>query len=225
MKKTRILWGIILLLVASLLILDAVGVSFGLPEDLPVWRIILSFFLLYFTVRQLIKGRIFTIFFPLTFIVMLFEKEIALAIGIKSGNLASFWVFLLIAFLLTISSLLLFPNFRKRRGGILSVNSNRTVYLDCNKKVKRKIENNMGSYEVFFSNSNFYDGTGYIHIENNMGRIVIHIPSDWQVISRIENNMGYISVPPSGNYENGKRLELTGQTNMGSIEVEYVQPY
>ena len=114
MKKTRIFWGISLLLVAALLILDVLGVSLGLPENLPVWRIILAAIFFCAAIDEVIKGRIHGIFFPLTFIVILFEKELAALMGIESSDIASFWVFMLIALLLTIGFSLVCPNFHRK---------------------------------------------------------------------------------------------------------------
>ena len=224
MKRTRILWGVALLTAAILLLLNVFGVTLGLPSDIPLWRILLALLCATWAIHELLHLRIPGIFFPLIFIVMLFEKELARWLRIPGGDLASVWVFLLIAFLLTVGSAVLLPKrlwlrllskkHKKKHGG---PSVTRTV--DCAEPFSERIENNMGSCQVRFSNVEQYLGNGTLYISNNMGQVVLHVPKDWCVLSSIENHMGAVQIPKGR--DSGMPLTLTGENNMGSIRVVY----
>ena len=218
MKKERFFWGIILLAVALLLILNSLGVTLGLPESIPIWRIILGTLFLSFAIHSIAKRRIFPTVFAFTFTVMLFETEIAMLCGRDSGDLASFWVFILIALLLSIGLKLLLPGKRH----IKPLAGAQTRYIDCNTQINESINNQMSSCEVFFTNTEGYNGNGHINIDNNMGSLVIHAPNDWYVISDMENHMGSINIP-NNNVDSCKRLDLHGKNNMGAVAIKYVK--
>ncbi|MBQ9783216.1 MAG: hypothetical protein IJW44_01710 [Clostridia bacterium] len=224
MKRTRILWGVALLAAAILLLLNAFGVTLGLPTDIPLWRILLALLCATWLVNELLHLRIPGIFFPLIFIIMLFEKEIAHGLGIADGDLASAWVFLLIALLLTVGSAILLPKrlwvrlFTKKHKKN-HIGHNQIRYVDCTEPFSERIENNMGSCEVYFSNADQYGGNGSLRVENNMGQVVLHVPKGWCVISSIENNMGSVQIPHGR--DSGMPLTVTGENNMGCVRVVY----
>ncbi|MBE6574502.1 MAG: hypothetical protein E7652_08965 [Ruminococcaceae bacterium] len=218
MKKGRIFWGVVLVVIALLLILNAFEVTLGIPEDIPVWRITAGILLVALAVHSAIKRRIFPTVFPLMFTVMLFEKEIALLCNIESGNIASFWTFLLIAFLLSLGLTLLIPKKIKLKAPM----GKQTRYIDCHGTINEMISNNMSACEVFFSNTESYNGNGHIFIDNNMGSLILNVPKDWYVTNDITNAMGSIKIPENdtGSF---KRLDLSGENNMGSIIIKYVK--
>lgn len=227
MKRSRILWGLGFVAVSLLLILNAVGVTLGLPDGIPIWKIVLSVIFVVCVVNSLIKLKIPEIFFPLTFIVMLFEKEIAGLLGIQDGDIASVWGFLLVALLLTIGSALLLPRrlFRKRAKVNIKVNNtrhgNNIYYVDCANPVNEHIENNLGACDVFFANPELYDGNGVVSIENNLGSVTVHVPIEWNVISKMENNLGSVEIPKSETVEGAKSIRLVGDNNLGKVSVVF----
>lgn len=227
MKRTRILWGIGLVAVALLLILNAVGVTLGLPADIPIWKIVLAVGFAVCVVNSIIRLKIPEIFIPLTFIAMLFEEEIAELFGVADGDIASVWEFLLVALLLTVGSALLLPKrlFRKKAGVKVNVNHHHAgkniYYIDCGNPVSEHIENNLGTCDVFFANPELYDGNGSVCIENNLGSVTVHVPVEWNVISKMENNLGSTEIPQSESLEGAKSIRLIGENNLGKISVVY----
>ena len=116
MKKrisgSALYWGVAFIAVALLLIFNAVGVKAGFLDigGLPVLRIVLGVLLLSCVVWSLCKGKVAQIFFPLAFIALLFEKEIARLFGAQDENLYSVWLVLGVAALLTAGVALLLPS-------------------------------------------------------------------------------------------------------------------
>ena len=224
MKRTRILWGLGLVAIAVLIILDIFGVTMGLPASLPLWKLTLGILLVMWIIHILINFYLRCIFIPLTLGVILFEREIALAIGKPDGTLAPLWVFLLIGALLTVGAVLLIPKrsrLRSRRcaeRNCVREKGRRTCYIDCSTPIAETVENHLGLCEIFFSNTEQYDGTGTLTVENHLGRMVIYLPRDWQIVdSDLKNYMGSVDIPAQGS---GKCLRLQGEVHLGSLEVQ-----
>ena len=223
MKKKGIFWGVALIFAAILMIINSFGTELGFLDKIPVIKIILGVLFLCWVVNELYKKQLPHIFFPLAFLIMLFEREIADLCGIASGELISNWLLLLCALLFTIGTSMIFPKSYEgncgRKSHKIMVRSTR--YIDCSNFTCQEVENNMGSVEVFFENTEHYQGEGTLNLDNNMGSTVIHIPSGWRVVANIDNNMGSIKIAPSQN-SSGKVIHLTGDNNMGSVIVDFV---
>ena len=223
MKKKSIFWGIALICAAILIIVDAVGTGVGFLDSIPVVKIILGVLCVCWIGNELYKRQLPHIFFPLAFIFMLFEKEIAGLFQIESGEIISNWLLLLCALLLTIGTSIICSQSSRTGYGSKGhkIMGKSTQYIDCSDFTRQNVENNMGATDVYFENTDNYQGGGTLNLENNMGSVLIHIPSGWRVIASIENNMGSIKMPSTGNPA-GKVINLVGENNMGSITVEFV---
>ena len=233
--KKNLLWGLAFIAAAILLILNIAGINFGLPENLPIWKIIISVAFLAWIIEQLTKKNFALVFFPLAFIVMIYEAEIAHFAGIESGDLASTWTILLIALLLTIGMGLLTKEFSftiqtngekrvytgkeaKKKYKELR-ESNSVYYIDCSEEIDKTIELSIGKAEVFFTNADLYSGNGKIEIENNLGNMIFHIPENWYIDCNIDNSLGSVKFcNPQSINENTKRISITGSNNLGKVE-------
>ena len=238
--KKNIFWGIIFILSAILLILNALGIRFGLPENISVWKIVLCIGLVMWIIDQCVKKHFANIFFPLIFIVMLFEKEFATLLKIESGDIASTWVFLLIGLLLTAGFSLITKEagftFTYTVGDEKHVYTGKEAkekyrefkeqksvyYIDCSEPINKEISVNLGRADIYFSNVDLYDGNGKLKIENNMGKITVHLPNSWTPDCNIDNSLGSVKIPkPTEVGENLKRIKIIGDNNLGKIEVVY----
>ena len=56
--KKNIFWGLLFIAVAVILILNALNVNLGIPEDIPVWKIIVSAVLLIAGIKEVTKRNI-----------------------------------------------------------------------------------------------------------------------------------------------------------------------
>jgi len=236
-SKKNLLWGIFFIAMAILLILNALGFTLGLPKDLPAWKIIISVALILVAIDQLSKKKFHLIYFPLIFIVMIFEGEFANLLKIEGGDIASWWVFILIAMLLSIGTGLLtksavFTFTVKIKDGEEQVytgrearekyreikNSTSTLYLDCGEPINKKIDIDIGKADVFFTNSDLYDGNGVIDVECNLATVVFHIPDSWIIDCEIENSLASVAMTaPITAVENAKHIKITGENNLGKI--------
>ena len=232
----NVTWGILFILSAIILALNALGVNFGLPESISVWKIILAIALIIFIIDQIVRKNFTVLFFPLIFIIMIFEKEIAIYLLNKpNGEIASTWTFLLIAILLTAGFSLVFSkfSFTYKKGGKEYVftgkeakkkfkevtQENSVYYIDCSTRVDKDIEVNMGKAEIYFTNTKLYDGQGVINLDNNLGKVIFYIPENWAVDCEIDNSLAHVkSFKPKEYVANQKHITIKGENNLGNVE-------
>lgn len=228
MKTTNFFWGIGLLLLAVVLILNALGIPAPLSEvagGITLLQVALGLFLICFAFARLVKGHLAEIFFPLSLVFMLFEKNIATLAGREDPNIINNWLLLGCVVLISIGLSLLFPKRDKdshfhvlyndsqgKRGG------SSTRYIDCADFKQSHVENNLGSYTVHFENTEAYRGGGILHIENNLGAVTVHVPSSWRVDVQIDNSLGSVAMPKPQNTD-GPLLVIMGENNLGKISI------
>lgn len=225
MKTTRIFWGIILIAAAVLIIIDTLGLLPPISSvvgEISLFRVGLALLVLYFIVSRFVKGKIAQIFIPLALLFMLFEKNIAFLLNWESENIISNYILLLCAVIIQIGFHLIFGNFK------FGMKKNRhfgdsVMYIDSSDlSFCKSIENNFGTYNIYFENVNQYSGDGILRVENNLGTINIYVPACWKIEMDIENNLG--STKQTGVAAvDGLRLRIIGENNLGSIHVNVVQ--
>lgn len=224
--KTRIFWGIVMILLAAGLILGALGIGFGLPADISVGQIVLGLICLSWAVRLCASLRFTELPLPLVAFAMIFESEIAIAMNIESGDLAPWWLFVTVAILLTWGLRLLFPRGRgwkkyvKSRVRKSALSGPGVRYFDCAEPFEVFVENNLGSCAVYFTNAELYTGGSTLNVENNLGTIVVHVPSDWCVSTSIDNSLGSVKVDADLEGTGSKILYIAGENNLGSIVIK-----
>ena len=235
MKSKKIFWGILLIALAGLLLLDAFGVWEPLAEKIgkiSIWAMICGAVLLLYIIRSLMHWKISRIFVPCALLFMLFEENIAVVCGLSKMNIINNWILLLVAVLLTVGFAMIFPAKKVKKMGCCRSISTETVgnyaenslgraavYIDSETFSPSHVENNLGASYVYFKNPEAYTGNGVLYIENNLGSLVLHIPSAWCAKISVENHFGSLQAPTK---ENGLLLHIKGENNLGSIRIVYI---
>ena len=226
MKKSRngLFFGIILVCAAVALILDGLGISIS-GAQISAWSIVGGVLCLAWLVIEIVELKFSHIFFPLAFIFLLFEGQIAAWLGHSDPNLISNWIVLLAALLLTIGVGALGGNFKKRKkiksgenGNVVVINTNEkknfsqasVIYVDAADLGKYEVENNCGSIHVYIENADRY---------NNCGSMVVHVPKAWRVVSSVDNSLGSVKIPSHETAEGAPVLKITGENNLGSLAI------
>lgn len=235
----RIFWGITFIIFAILLVLQAVGVTVNIFNVIPLWKLFLCVVVIYWIIEQLIKRNFSLVFFSIAIIAIVFEEELALLLKIEGGDIAPWWGFLLVAFLLSTGLSLLTKRtniIKIGRGENNSTNgtfkskntiTSSVVYIDCasenNQPLNEHIENDLGAFSVYFVNTEAYKGGGVLNVDNDLGSITIYIPKDWVVTNKIDNTLGHVEIPKPMTNEKQKNLLLTGDNDLGKITVQYIE--
>ena len=228
----KIFWGLGFVLIAVVLILDALGVLAGIISPLGEVSIIAmigGLLLLACVFERIIKGKICEIFIPLSLIFIIFEKNIAHVLGFESNDIINNWLLFGCACLMQLGFTILFSGIRRgkrrNRGDRVFENSgslgSSVKYINCDGFKYEEIENNLGSYTVYFDNVDKYEGGGVLKIDNNLGSMTINVPSGWHIKMDVENTLGGTSIPSENNYD-GPILTIKGYNNLGSVSVKYV---
>ena len=225
-KTGKIFWGILLIAAAVLMIIDALGILApisGVLGEISLFRVVIGLVLLYYIISRLVKGKIGSIFIPLSFIFMLFEKNIAFACKLDNENIISNWLLFFCACIISIGVSMVLGNFK------IVVNNHgkfgkSVTYIDGSDFTYNKtVENNLGSYNVIFENPDQYQGQGTLCVENNLGSMNINVPASWKTEVNIENNLGHTTQSGSGDPD-GPQLTIVGENNLGHIAINIVNP-
>lgn len=228
MKK--LFWGIILILAAALIILSCAGINLGFIGILPITDILLSAVLLAIGVNAICEKNYWLTPYPLALIFFLFEKEIAIYCGKADTNIISNWLVLLCAVIFSVGISLIFSGFGHRKHRVFNFKLNdkghgaplgaETKYIDAGALDNFWYKVNMGSGELFFTNTENYKGGGTLNVECNMGNLEINVPSGWHLLTDIETSLGNTEIPGIGTPD-GPQITVKGRNHMGNLEIHF----
>ena len=221
-------WGAILILSAIVLILEGLGISLGKGMDW--WRIILGVVLVACLIYVILFRHFADIFIPLALLFLVFEYPLALLIKKEDGKIIPWWFVIIAAVLLTVGFYVIskpthFLFFSKKTekkdsgSGSDSIGS-KLLYLEADKLDGTAVRDHLGFVELYINNKKKYTSGAVVTFSDNMGKILIHIPDEWDVITQANDNLGKIDVPPhTGTGE--KNITLAIHDNLGSITVVF----
>ena len=225
----RILWGTLLLAGAILIILSSLNVELGFIGLLSVSDLILGAIIIAIGACFAYDRMWSALPFVAAVLFFIFESEIAESIGKESGNILNNWVVIVCAVLASIGiSFITSPvkekKFKKKEeyGKYTSSTrfANDVKYFDCANFNNYYYKLSMSNGEISFENTDKYSGNGNLTVNCKMSNLVINVPSNWCVESKIVNKLGEVTIPMSAN-PSGPRLILDGETNMSTVEVRY----
>ena len=93
-----------------------------------------------------------------------------------------------------------------------------TLYFDASDLSGAVVRENLGDVEVFITNREAYDGSGIITVTENLGRVTLHIPAEWNVVTQSSENLGNVNIPQR-DVEGDKAVTLVITQNLGNIRV------
>ena len=236
MKTEKIFWGLGFILLAVALILNALGVMAPFTSaigEISFIAIVAGLILLSYTIERIIKGKISEIFVPLSFIFMLFEKNIATLCSLEDENIINNWLLFGCACLLQLGFEIILPKKNRRKFRAVkgdghkfhrsSSSFNSSVkYIDAESFFEEYVENDLGSCVIRFANVEKYAGGGTLHVDNNLGSMVVEVPSSWRFVHNIDNSLGSVAADFDGGNPDGPLLMIEGDNNLGSLSIKYV---
>lgn len=241
MKRTvhKIFWGLLLLLSAAALIFYGIGGEtgvFGIPlHKLFFGLVLVSWIIAKIFFSDTLRQR-FKIFFPLAFLFMLFEPEIASLAGLSEENIINNWLVLLAALLANSAMTVIVPKkkyksfsksgfksesygFGEPEGYDKNYFSEKTVYIDASKTVKSVVVNKFGETNVYYQNADYalHDTVYELTVENGMGETNVHVPADWVVKNEMTCILGEVNTRE--NPQGDLRLIIRGENKMGETNI------
>ncbi|MBR5858680.1 MAG: hypothetical protein IKZ05_02030 [Clostridia bacterium] len=235
----KIFWGLLLLLSAAALIFYGIGGEAGF-FGIPLYKLLLGLILVSWIVAKVffsesLRQR-FKIFFPLAFLFMLFEPEIADCLRYPDENIINNWLLLLAALLANIAMTVIIPK-KSRKSYSKSGNrcesygfgeyesydkkqfSDSVIYIDASITTKSYVKNTCGETNVYYQNSDrAVENVVYtLTVENSMGETNVHVPADWVVKNEMSCFLGEINTRK--NPQGEVKLIIRGENNLGETNI------
>lgn len=222
-----IFWGLLLIGVAAVLILEGVGVGDVYGVSIPA--IALGILLIVWIVYLCVKKKFYMVFLPLgLFYIFVVDKPLAKLIShpnaAQGQGIIPWWIVLIAAVLLCIAFKILFTkkNVIEFHGG--KTESGRlgtsTVYFDASDLNNAMIRENVGNMIAYIANKENYQGNGIIYITENVGTITLHIPANWLVVTDVSATIGKVIIPEQTG-PTDQTITLVVKENVGKIAVEF----
>ena len=228
MKKTNIVAGLVLILLAVYLVLNESGMLPGISW----FRIFLTLFMAYLAIRSIPKLNFFGIILPICVLGCMYDTEL----GIEA---ITPWTLLLAGVLLSGGLRLLFKrrkqvefvmnmdmngkNVIEDDGEVINVSNHfKSVskYVNTDSFRTAHIENNFGSCNVYFNNAVMTVGKAEIELENSFGDMNVYLPKTWRVELISDESFGHIKVMGTGNADmDAPFVNINADSNFGNITI------
>ncbi len=219
MKTKKIFIGLTLILVATALILDAIGIIPALATvagEFSWWVLAACIVLFSFAVTQVFKGQIGGIFIPLSLIFMLIEPNVATLCGRTDPNIINNWLLLGCAVLLSIGFALLFKGNKKRHHYKLS---SAVSFVDAPRLENQYYTNKLGDLTIRFDNADQYTGGGTLHIDCKLANTTIEVPAGWRYTCTIDAKPGTVEEKNNNPDPTAPLLTIKGRCRLGVVTV------
>ncbi len=244
MNKTKIFWGVILIVGAALLILEGYGIFDG--SGIGIVNILFGVVLFGIFVNGIIDRSFGGMLFSLAFLCIVFSD------ALKLGRITP-WPVLLAALLGTIGLNLIFPK-RKLRihkdsdviyssdrhrgtgtakvdnvdGEIINFHSSLGAcvkYINSDNLREVNADCRFGAMEIYFDNAIIQGGTAVLNINASFSGVELHIPKEWNVINNLKTSCGAVN----GDVRNTEKeslgsstLIINGNVAFGAVDIEFI---
>ncbi|MBQ9416622.1 MAG: hypothetical protein IJU20_07270 [Clostridia bacterium] len=216
--SSSIAWGIVLIIGAVLLILNALDVLPFSQYGLGPWKLCLGALLVGISIQILLGRKPALLFLPLAGLFLVFEEAISNAVGKGGENLIPTWVVIVAAVLLWLGTEMVIPKRLSTAHGIFH-NGGISLYLDAEKDLQdAHVHDIAGSASVYMTNQDLYPGNGRLTVEDIAGKVTIYLPAQWRLFVHCSDVAGRVHVPkqPEGEYE--KSLQVEVRDVAGSVD-------
>lgn len=220
----RIVWGIIIIAVAFVLLLNGMDVTLGVIGDIPVLTLI-GLAVLTAVFCCLVIDKAWEV---LPFVVagafVLLEPQIAGWMGREGTNIISNWLVFACALLVSIGIAFIDRPLKKKANRKISGGNDymfigeETKIINCANFTEFRYSVTMGEGRIIFENTEAYTGDGVIDVTCQMGDVEIVVPQNWNVTCDVKNELGNVEYPDVMTV-GGPTLTVRGTVKMGNLTV------
>lgn len=235
MKKGNVFWGVVLILVALLIVVDRLGVA-----DISLVRVILTIFFAAFLVKGITKLSIPGVIMPASFLCILYRD----VLGIERLSVVTIMV---VAILVSIGLDLIFgPMLNKKKIGheghievdfeskgsktshsesmveFNTIFSSATKYITSNSFQYGTADCVFGSMAIYFDDASLCNGQGELKVDCVFGNVKIYIPKIWLVVNDMNTILGHVSEKGQCQSAGVSALHIYGDVVFGNLEIIYI---
>lgn len=233
MKKKRIAFALILILIAVYLIVN----QLGLIPKIPFFSILFTVLFCYIAIHGLIRLHFFEAMVSLAIVGCINDKLLHI-------EAITPWTLLIAAVMIGIALDMLFKNCLKKKDCCAFENADHfttsyvenssdgekvkvdnsfgsvSKYVNSDCFQKAKISNSFGECNVFFNNAILAGSSASIKVENSFGSTNVYLPSTWRIVTRQDTAFGNINIQGQGSIvEGAPTIELTLNSSFGEINI------
>ncbi len=228
MKKTNIVGGLVLILLAAYLILN----KLELLPDIQWFRLLVTVFLGLVTLKNIPKLDFFWIIMPLCVLGCMYDTEL----GIEA---ITPWTLLAAGFFLSIGLGMIFKKNKPfqlevhagekvenwqdgRRVHLVNSFNSVSKYVNTEAFSEAHIDNSFGSCNVYFNNAIMANGNAKVVLDNSFGEMNIYFPRTWRMELTQDASFGDIKVHGAGNADmDAPFVQVDADTSFGSINIYF----
>ena len=231
MKNKNIFWGITLVFLALCLLLSYTD----LAPNIPFYKIVLTIFLIYTTVKSIFNINFFGALMSLALLGCLHSKLLHI-------TAITPWPLLFSAFLCSIGLNLIFKNTTKKSKNYFEKFNHEQVvnfqddsyvtvdnnfgsvnkYVNSNNFSNAKIDNNFGKTNIYFDNTILKSNKAEIVVDNNFGEVNLYLPHTWRISLSKRVSFGDIKIYGNGsNNPDSPEITIFAVSSFGSIHIYF----
>lgn len=232
MRKERIFWGVLLILVGASLIINKLGYF---PE-VNTFKLMITAFLVVIIVKSIVHLSFEGILFPLAFICILFDDQL----GITS---ITPWTVLIAAFLGSAGLSMIFKSSNKWDNKHHHNNHHKFEKVDVEEGDYIRFENSFGSsikyvntdnfeqgeikcsfggLTVYFDNARMKNEEAILRLDVSFAGVELYIPRSWRIENKVNISLGGITEKNKGDQITTNTLTIVGDVKFAGVEIIYV---
>lgn len=232
MKKERIFWGVLFILIGIFLIISKLGYF----PNVNVFSLLLTAFLTAVIVKSLIHLNFAGILFPIAFICIIYDKQLGIT------NITP-WTVLIAALLGSIGLSLIFHKhtkwvnakydchdyefekidvedeshvrFKSSFGGSIK-------YINTDKFEQADFKCSFGALKVYFDNAVMSNESAVVRVNASFSGVELYIPKSWKVEDKTNVFLGGINEKNRSSQITTNTLKLVGDISFSGVDIIYV---
>jgi len=237
MKNKNWFWGIFFILSA----VSVIAIQTGSFELIGIQSLLIGAFLVAVIIASLVKLNFFGVFFPMSFLYMIFWQPLGL-------QYINYWFVVLASVLVSIGFSIIFgsrhhkswPNCNGKVDYVTQGSESEEIdddnpnvsvrfgsaskYLHAEHFKTGRFAVSFGELELFFDQVKVDPEGAEIFIDASFGSIILNLPREWKVVDNVHVSLGEVKnkARASSQGEDAPRVTLTGNVQFGGMEVRYV---
>ncbi|MBW6411895.1 LiaF transmembrane domain-containing protein [Clostridium weizhouense] len=232
MKKERIFWGALLILVGIFLIISKLGYF----PDVNVFSLLLTVFLVVVIVKSLPRLNFSGILFPIAFICIIYDKQL----GITA---ITPWTVLLAALFGSIGLSMIFHkhikwnnhnhNYQEYEFEKIDVEDESNVrfknsfgasikYINTDKFEQGNFDCSFGAMKIYFDNAAMSNENAIVRLNASFSGIELYIPKTWNIDDKTNVFLGSVNEKNRNNQTTTNNLTLVGDVSFSGVEIIYI---
>ncbi|MEW8995751.1 LiaF domain-containing protein [Clostridium sp.] len=232
MKKERIFWGVLFILIGIFLIISKLGYF----PNVNVFSLLLTAFLVVVIVKSLLRLNFAGVLFPIAFICIIYDKQLGIT------NITP-WTVLIVALLGSIGFSMIFHkptkwvnvkcDYEDYKFEKIDVEdeshvrfknsfSGSTKYINTDNFEQADFTCSFGALKVYFDNATMSNNNAIIRINASFSGVELYIPKNWKVENKTNVFLASIDEKNRNNGITTNTLTLVGDINFSGVEIIYV---